>query len=120
MRSKSVPQSSTEVYVRENHRQPRERCGSEQKIGIVLEGLRGEYSIAEICRREGIAQSLHYKWSKEFLEAAKSGCRVTLSARPHPVKLQTCAARWATSRRRSQAFRWKTDSSKQHDRGWGR
>jgi transposase len=38
---------------------------------IVLEGLRGEYSIAELCRREGIAQSLYYKWSKEFLEAGK-------------------------------------------------
>ena len=44
---------------------------SEEKIRIVLEGLRGEYSIAELCRREGIAQGLYYKWSKEFLEAGK-------------------------------------------------
>lgn len=71
MRSKSVPQSSTEVYVHENHRQTRERCGSEQKIRLVLEGLRGEYSIAETCRREGIAQSLHDKWSKKFVEAGQ-------------------------------------------------
>ena len=44
---------------------------AEEKIRIVLEGLRGEYSIAELCRREGIAQSLYYAWSKEFLEAGK-------------------------------------------------
>jgi transposase len=44
---------------------------TEDKIRIVLSGLRGEYSIAELCRREGIAQSLYYSWSKEFLEAGK-------------------------------------------------
>ena len=43
----------------------------DEKIRIVLDGLRGEESIAELCRREGIAQSLYYKWSKEFLEAGK-------------------------------------------------
>ena len=47
---------------------------AEDKIGIVLDGLRGEDSIAELCRREGIAQSLYYVWSKEFLEAG--GCRL--------------------------------------------
>jgi transposase len=46
-------------------------CGAEEKIRIVLEGLRGESSIAELCRREGLAQSMYYKWSKEFLEAGK-------------------------------------------------
>ena len=44
---------------------------AEEKIRIVLDGLRGEESIAELCRREGIAQSIYYKWSKEFLEAGK-------------------------------------------------
>jgi transposase len=43
----------------------------EEKIRIVLEGLRGEQSIAELCRREGIAESLYYSWSKEFFEAGK-------------------------------------------------
>ena len=71
MRSKSRPQSSAEEHVREIRRQTRKRHGTEEKIRIVLEGLRGEYSIAELCRREGIAQSLYYKWSKEFLEAGK-------------------------------------------------
>ena len=46
-------------------------CTSEEKIRIVLDGLRGEHSVAELCRREGIAESLYYTWSKEFLEAGK-------------------------------------------------
>ena len=71
MRSKSGPQPSAEQHVREIRRQTRKRYSSEEKIRIVLEGLRGEYSIAELCRREGIAQGLYYKWSKEFLEAGK-------------------------------------------------
>jgi transposase len=71
MRSKSGPQSSAEQHVREIRRQTRKRHSAEEKIRIVLEGLRGEHSIAELCRREGIAQSLYYKWSKEFLEAGK-------------------------------------------------
>ena len=71
MRSKSGPQSSAEDHVREIRRQTRKRYSSEEKIHIVLEGLRGEVSIAELCRREGIAQGLYDKWSKEFLEAGK-------------------------------------------------
>ena len=49
----------------------RKQYSSEEKIRIVLDGLRGEFSIAELCRREGIAESLYYSWSKEFLEAGK-------------------------------------------------
>ena len=71
MRSKTGPQPSAEQHVREIRRQTRKRYSSQEKIRIVLEGLRGEYSIAELCRREGIAQGLYYKWSKEFLEAGK-------------------------------------------------
>jgi len=52
-------------------RQTRRKFSAEEKIRIVLEGLRGEYSIAELRRREGIAQGLYYAWSKEFLEAGK-------------------------------------------------
>jgi transposase len=59
----------------------RRRFSAEEKIRIVLEGLRGEQSIAEICRREGIAASVYYKWSKAFLEAGKNGLtRDTLRA----------------------------------------
>ena len=52
-------------------RATRKHYSAEEKIRIVLDGLRGEDSIAELCRREGIAQSLYYVWSKEFLEAGK-------------------------------------------------
>ena len=71
MRSKSGPQPWAKQHAREIRRQTRKRYSSEEKIRIVLEELRGEYSIAELCRREGIAQGLYYKWSKEFLEAGK-------------------------------------------------
>ena len=57
--------------MRDIRRATRRRYSAEDKIRIVLSGLRGEYSIAELCRREGIAQSLYYSWSKEFLEAGK-------------------------------------------------
>ena len=71
MRSKSGPQSSAEPHAREIRRQTRKRHSTEEKIRIVLEGLHGEHSVAELCRREGIAQGLYDKWSKEFLEAGK-------------------------------------------------
>ena len=60
-----------EKVVRDIRRKTRRRHSTEEKIRIVLEGLRGEESIAVLCRREGIAESLYYSWSKEFLEAGK-------------------------------------------------
>ena len=63
---------SAEATIKDIRRQTRRQQNAEEKIRIVLEGLRGEETIAELCRREGIAQSLYYKWSKEFLEAGKS------------------------------------------------
>ena len=72
MRQKSVhPESSSERIVKNIRRATRKRHSSEEKIRIVLDGLRGESSIAELCRREGIAEGLYYAWSKEFLEAGK-------------------------------------------------
>ena len=71
MRQKPRPEGSAEKTVKDIRRATRKRHATEEKIRIVLEGLRGEYSIAELCRREGIAQSLYYSWSKEFLEAGK-------------------------------------------------
>ena len=72
MRQQSERQtrSATQV-VKDIRRRTRKQHSSEEKIRIVLEGLRGEDSIAELCRREGIATSLYYSWSKEFLEAGK-------------------------------------------------
>ena len=62
-----------ERAVRDIRRKTRKQYSAEEKIRIVVSGLRGEDSIAELCRREGIAESLHYSWSKEFLEAGKKG-----------------------------------------------
>ena len=62
---------SAESVVKDIRRRTRRKYSVEEKIRIVLEGLRGEASIAELCRREGLPTSLYYRWSKEFLEAGK-------------------------------------------------
>ena len=62
---------SAEKTVRDIRRKTRRRYSAEEKIRIVLEGLRGEVSIAELCRREGINSNVYYRWSKDFLEAGK-------------------------------------------------
>ena len=64
-------QEAAERAVKDIRRKTRKRYSSEEKIRIVLAGLRGEDSIAELCRQEGISQGLYYSWSKEFLEAGK-------------------------------------------------
>jgi transposase len=65
------PKASAEKVVKDIRRATRRRYSAEEKIRIVVEGLRGEDSIATLCRREGINQNLYYRWSKEFLEAGK-------------------------------------------------
>ena len=72
MRQKSGPEKQpAEDAIRDIRRATRRHFSAEEKIRVVLEGLRGEESIAELCRREGIASSMYYGWSKEFLEAGK-------------------------------------------------
>ena len=72
MRQKSGQlDSSSERLVKNIRRATRKQYSAEEKIRVVLDGLRAEHSIAELCRREGIAESLYYSWSKEFLEAGK-------------------------------------------------
>ena len=72
MRRKPVKEETqSERIVKDIRRRTRKRHSAEEKIRIVLDGLRGEESIAELCRREGIVSSLYYSWSKEFLEAGK-------------------------------------------------
>jgi len=63
--------NNTEKLVKDIRRRTRKKYSAEEKIRIVLEGLRGEESIAELCRRESINQNVYYRWSKEFLEAGK-------------------------------------------------
>jgi transposase len=72
MRQKSGPEKKpAEAVVKDIRRATRRQFSAEEKIRIVLEGLRGEESIAELCRREGIASSMYYGWSKEFVDAGK-------------------------------------------------
>src|SRR3989440_12745532 len=100
MRQKSVPEKepATEV-VKKIRRATRRHFSAEDKIRIVLEGLRGEDSIAELCRREGIVQNLYYRWSKDFLEAGKK-------------RLAGDTARAATSDE-GQELRWGTSAPKE-------
>ena len=72
MRQKSVPaRAPAEQVVKDIRRATRRHFSAEDKIRFVLEGLRGEESIAELCRREGIVRNLYCRWSKDFLEAGK-------------------------------------------------
>ena len=63
--------NNNEKLVKDIRRRTRKKYSSEEKIRIVLEGMRGEASIAELCRRAGLNQNVYYRWSKEFLEAGK-------------------------------------------------
>lgn len=94
MRAKSSSAQATpgERVVKDIRRATRRQFSAEEKIRIVLDGLRGEDSIAELCRREGIAQSLYYVWSKEFLEAASAAWRATRRAPRPRMRSRTCAA----------------------------
>jgi transposase len=72
MNKKSVgSKDAADKLVKNIRRRTSRKYSAEEKIRIVLAGLRGEESIAALCRREGIAESLYYKWSKEFLEAGQ-------------------------------------------------
>jgi transposase len=93
MRQKSIPVKDPAArVVKDIRRAMRRHFTAEDKIRIVLEGLRGEDSIAELCRREGIVQNLYYRWSKEFLEAVdwpaiRRGRRPRTRSRSFAVRL---------------------------------
>jgi transposase len=67
----SAKQKRARKTIRQVRRATRRKFSAEEKIRVILEGLRGEESISELCRREGISPSIYYKWSKSFLEAGK-------------------------------------------------
>jgi transposase len=71
MRQQQDSREAVEKTIRDIKRRTRRHFGAEDKIRVILQGLRGEESIAEICRKEGLHQNLYYRWSKEFLEAGK-------------------------------------------------
>jgi transposase len=95
MRQRTVTKASAEKVIKDIRRVTRKQYGAEEKIRIVLEGLRGEESIAALCRREGIAESLYYNWSKEFFEAGKqrlAGDTARHATAPEVKDLRTEAA----------------------------
>jgi transposase-like protein len=77
---------SSEAVVKDIRRQTRRKFTAEEKIRIILEGLKGEASISELCRREGIVGNLYYRWSKDFLEAGKKRLRGTRCEKPVAVR----------------------------------
>ena len=72
MGTKATEKASAEATIKTIRRKTQRKHSAENKIRIVMEGLRGEGTVAELCRREGISESLYYKWSKDFIEAGKS------------------------------------------------
>ena len=109
---------SSEEIVKGIRRATRKRYSAEEKIRIVLDGLRGEHSIAELCRREGIAEGLYYSWSKEFLEAGKRRLAGDTARAEQSQRSQTPGPGAERSRRRAGART--ALAQKKHDRGWGR
>ena len=107
MKRESGPGESAEQHIKSVRRATRKKYSTDEKIQIVLSGLRGEHSIAELCRREGIAESLYYAWSKEFMgevqaplvraqhRTARSGWPGIPNARRRRARSRTCAGRWA-------------------------
>ena len=90
---RSPAKAPAEAVVKDIRRRTRRHFSAEDKIRIVLEGLRGEDSIAELCRKEGIAQSLYYTWSQEFMEAGKRRLAGDTPV-PRPLaRCRTCAAK---------------------------
>ena len=97
-RDKRLPESADKL-VRDIRRATRRKFSSEEKIRIVLEGLRGEETIAELCRKEGIAQNLYYRWSKDFLEAGKKRLAGDTTREEVPMKLKGSVSRRANSKK---------------------
>ena len=91
--SKNDPAERT---VRDIRRKTRKQYTAEEKIRIVVSGLRGEEGIAALCRREGIAEGLYYSWSKEFLEAGKKRLAGDTGRQRPRARLKACARRCAT------------------------
>ncbi|WP_243614773.1 IS3 family transposase [Shimia aestuarii] len=122
MRQKpGTKQSYGEKVVKDIRRATRKQYSAEEKIRIVLDGLKGEDSIAELCRREGIAQSLYYSWSKEFLEAGKKRLAgdTARAATSTEVKDLRREARDLKEVVAEQALELRL-LKKKHARGWGR
>ena len=120
MRQKSGPEKQpAEDVIKNIRRVTRRHFSAEDKIRIVLEGLRGEDSIAELCRREGIVQNLYYRWSKDFFEAGKKRLAgdTARAATSDEVKELRREASAEGGRRRADVR--KSFAEKKRDGGWG-
>ena len=118
-RDKQAPQSAEET-VRDIRRATRRHFSAEEKIRIVLEGLRGEDSIAELCRKEGIAQNLYYRWSKEFLEAGKKRLAGDTAREATSDEVKTLRARSPPAQGGAgRGDPREPTAQKKRDRGWG-
>src|SRR5271154_1870864 len=122
MKQKSGPgKAPAEQVLKDIRRQTRRQYSAEEKIRIVLEGLRGEENISELCRREGIASSMYYGWSKEFLEAGKRRLAGDTGARRDLRRGEGSPPRSASVEGgRGRSHSRKPTAQKKHDRGWGR
>lgn len=95
----SPKSESAEQHIKSVKRGTRRKYSAEEKIRIVLEGMRGEHSIAELCRREGVAQSQYDSWSKDFMEAGKKRLAGDTRREARSDEVWRCAERCAISRR---------------------
>ena len=113
--------SSSDQIIRDIKRKTRiVQYGAEEKIRIVLDGLRGEDSIAELCRREGIAQSLYYKWSKDFMEAGKKRLAGDIVRQANTSEVTDLRREAEISKRWLPNKRWSCGYSKKVCSGMGR
>ena len=99
MTKRNPNKRSSEQTVRDIRRATRRQYSAEEKIRIVLDGLRGEDSVAELCRREGINTNVYYRWSKEFLEAGKKRLAGDTAREATPLRSRISALKLPLSRR---------------------
>lgn len=120
MRPKSETCGTAEQVVKDIRRATRKHHAAEEKIRIVLEGLRGEYGIAELCRREGIAESLYYSRSKEFLEAGKRRLNGDTERAASTPEVKVLLREVRDMKELVADLALENRMLKKHDRGWGR
>ena len=93
---RQTTKSAGEKIVKDIKRATRRQYSSEEKIRIVLDGLRGEDSIAELCRREGISQGIYYKWSKDSWRPGRDAWRAIQRVLRRPTRSRICGAKLGT------------------------
>ena len=119
MKQRPTGRPSSEKIIRDIKRNTRKQYSAEEKIRIVLDGVRGEDSIAQLCRREGIAQSLYYKWSKDFMQAGKKRLAGDI-VRQATSDVTRFGVKPEISKRLSPSKRWNCGCSKKTCSGMGR